>query len=181
MMRRPRLSASAAQPVSKPRAARRRRGFWGRLFAITATAAVLGGCGTANPGRIPSLGAVPLTGGTRIVAHQTRCDRGANAYCAIQLVVVGRRYSSSGALMSRERRYLKSLGWGISFAQTGPERAAESPGHRLRLVLATAAYDLQAVDLGWIQRAPGISRALSQTMFNRQSALSLMLESGSTS
>jgi hypothetical protein len=147
---------------------------------LAAVAGMLGGCGTASPGRIPSLSAIPLTGGTRIVAHETRCDRGANAYCALQLVVVGRGYSSSGALMGRERRYLKSLGWGISFAQTGPERAAESPGHKFRLVFATAAYDLQAVDLGWIQRAPAISRVLSQTMFNRQPALSLMLESGSS-
>ena len=47
----------------------------------------------------------------------------------------------------------KSLGWGIRSPRPAPERAAESPGHKLRLVYATAAYDLQAVDLGWIQRA----------------------------
>jgi hypothetical protein len=156
-----------------------RRSLLAPAVALT-TAAAIGGCGSSTQTRMPTLAAVPLTGGARVIAHQTRCDRGANAYCAIQLVVVGHRYSSSGALMSRERQYLKSLGWGITFAQTGPERAAESPGHKLRLTFAPASYDLQAVDLGWIQRAPDISRALSQTMFSRQSALSLMLESGSS-
>jgi hypothetical protein len=107
----------------------------------------------------------------------TRCDPGANRYCALQLVVVG-PYGSSEDLLTSERKYLQSLGWGLVNAQTGDEHAAESPGHRFHIVLATAALDLKDWDLGWIKRSRTIARALSQTMIHRQSALSVMLESG---
>ncbi len=148
--------------------------------AALAAGLSVGGCGSSVHSHMPSLAAVPLPGGTRIVAHQTRCDRGVNAYCAIQLVAVGPGYSSSGALMAAERQHLKTLGWNLTYADTGHERAAESPGHRLRLTFAPASYDLQAIDLKFIQRARTIARTLAETMFDRQSALSLMLESGSS-
>ncbi len=145
-----------------------------------AVALMAAGCGQAALSRSPSLAAVPLTGGTRVVAHTRRCDRGANAYCAIQLVAIGDHYGSSAALLANERRHLKSLGWTLAGAETGDEHAAESPGHRLRLTYATAALDLKDLDLGFIQRSPMIGRALSRTMFARASALSLMLETGSS-
>jgi hypothetical protein len=140
----------------------------------------LAGCGVSASGRSPTLAGVPLTGGTRIIAHQTRCDQGANPYCAIQLVVVGRRYSSSQALLNSERTHLKRLGWGLVNADTADEHAAESPGHKLRLVFATAALDLKDVDLGWIHRSRTIALVLAQTMFDRVASLSLMLETGSS-
>lgn len=151
---------------------------WQTAPAIS-LAALAAGCGASAPGRTPSVSSVPLVAGTRVVAHQTRCDRGANPYCAVQLVVVGPRDRSSAGLLVRERQYLRSLGWGFTFANTGDERAAESPGHKLRLIYATAAYDLKDVDQGWIRRSRMIARAMAETMFDRIPALSLMLESGS--
>jgi hypothetical protein len=147
---------------------------------MLAAALVLAGCGQAASSRSPTLDAVPLANGTRVIAHVRRCDRGANPYCAVQLVVVGDHYGSSMALMSGESRHLKSLGWGQSSGDTGVEQAAESPGHRLRLTYATAALDLQGVDLGWIRRSPLIANTLSRVMFDRLPAVSLMLETGSS-
>jgi hypothetical protein len=151
-----------------------------RAFITLATLVVIllaAGCGQSARSRSPSVDRVPLVPRTRVFAHVTRCDPGANSYCAVQLVVVG-RYGSSDALLKSERKYLQSLGWGLVNAATGDEHAAESPGHRFHIVFATAALDLKDWDLGWIKRSRMIARALSQTMINRQSALSLMLESG---
>jgi hypothetical protein len=126
------------------------------------------------------LSGVPLADGTRVVAQTRRCDRGANPFCAVQLVVVGARDHSSVRLLNREAEHLKSLGWTVSNGDTGVESASESPGHKLRLTYATAADDLEGVDLGWIRRSPEITMALSRVMFNRNAALSLMLEAGSS-
>ena len=82
--------------------------------------------------------------------------------------------------MIAERRHLTALGWTATNADTGDEHAADSPGHSLRLTYATAALDLKDVDLGWVQRARAIAQTLSQAMFARRSALSLMLETGSS-
>jgi hypothetical protein len=149
-----------------------------KLGRSLVVAVLLVGCGGASRG--PNLAGVPLTTGTKVVAHVRRCDRGANPYCAIQLVVVGPHYSSSAALLISERKYLHSIGWSASNADIGTERAASSPGQKLRLTYSTAALDLQALDLGWIRRSPAVGMAMSRTMFARQSALSLMLETGSS-
>jgi hypothetical protein len=146
-------------------------------LALLASSLALSGCGQSAQSRNPSVARVPLVPRTRVFAHVTRCDPGANRYCAVQLVVVG-RYGGSDALLTSERRYLQSLGWGLVNAATGDEHAAESPGHRFHLVFATAALDLKDWDMGWIKRSRIIARALSQTMINRQAALSLMIESG---
>lgn len=148
-----------------------------RLPVSIALALLAAGCGSAAS-RSPTLSGVPLTSGIDVIAHVRRCDRGANPYCAIQLVAVGKDYPSSAALLDSERAHLKSLGWSMSEADTGDETAADSPGHKLRLIYATAALDLKDLDLGWIQRSPMIGRTLSRTMFDRQSAISLMLETG---
>ena len=115
-----------------------------------------------------------------MLASVRRCDRGANPYCALQLVISAGRYANSLALLRSERDHLKSLGWTIANADTGDEHAADSPRHKLHLLYATAALDLKDLDEGWIQRAPVIGRTLSQTMFDRVPALSLMLETGSS-
>jgi hypothetical protein len=153
-----------------------------RALIVTTLAALafspaLSGCGQSAQSRAPSVARVPLVPRTRVVTQVTRCDPGANSYCAVQLVVVG-RYGSSDALLTSERKYLQSLGWGLVSADTGDEHAAESPGHRFHLVFATAALDLKDWDFGWIKRSRTVARALSQTMINRQAALSLMIESG---
>ena len=151
-----------------------------KLAWSVVVAVVLAGCGGSGTSRGPSLARVPLIAGTRVVAHVRRCDPGASPYCAIQLVAVGPRYASSQALLIGERKYLQSIGWASSNANIGLEHAASSPGQKLRLTYATAALDLQAVDLGWIRRSPVIGLALSRTMFARQPAISLMLETGSS-
>jgi len=150
------------------------------LLGAIALALLAAGCGQGASARSPDLAGVPLTGGTHVVAHIRRCDRGANPYCAVQLVVVGSRYRSSSGLLASERRHLRSLGWTSADADTGVERAADSPGHKFRLTYATAALDLQAWTLGWIERSRPIARELSRTMFSRAPALSLMLETGSS-
>jgi hypothetical protein len=149
------------------------------LLAVLGLAAGLGvaGCGQSTTGRPPQLAGVPLAGGLRVIAHSHRCDRGANPYCAVQLVVVGGGGAAS-ALLTREQQHLTTLGWTSSQGDTGKEQAADSPGHKLRLTYATASDDLQALDMGWIRRAPLIGRALSRTMFDRAPALSLMLQTG---
>ncbi|HET9104766.1 MAG TPA: hypothetical protein VFN55_15550 [Solirubrobacteraceae bacterium] len=141
---------------------------------------VLGGCGQASSHGAPALAGVPLVAGTRVLTSVRRCDRGANAYCAVQLVISSGRFADSTAMLHAERDHLKGLGWTIANADTGDEHAADSPHHTLHLVYATAALDLKDLDLGWIQRAPVIARTLSETMFDRAPALSLMLETGSS-
>ncbi len=152
-----------------------------RLGSLTVAAALtlaLTGCGSSTSAGSPSLGGVPLIGGTRILVDVRRCDRGANPYCAVQLVVVGSGYESSGALLVTERRRLKALGWTPAGADNGDEQALDSPGHKLRVSLGVAALVLKGIDLGFIQRAPIISRVLAETMFDRSPAVSLMLEAG---
>jgi hypothetical protein len=149
-----------------------------RLPVSLAVALVAVGCGSSGS-RGPSLSGVPLTPGMQVIQHVRRCDPGANAYCAVQLVVVSNRARSSSALLDAERRHLKSLGWTLTEADTADETAADSPGHKLRLTYAMAALDLKDVDLGWIKRSPQIARALSRAMFDRASSISLMLQSGS--
>jgi hypothetical protein len=150
------------------------------LLVLPLAAVGLSACGHSSPARTPVLSAVPLADGTRVMSHTRRCDRGANAFCAVQLVVVGEHDRSSDHLLDREATYLKSLGWTVSNGDTGVESASESPGHKLRLTYATVADDLEGVDLGWIKRSPRITMALSRVMFKRAPALSMMLESGSS-
>lgn len=154
-----------------------------RLVAVLLALGVgvlLVGCGSAATSRAPGLAGVPLTDGARVLASIRRCDRGASPFCAVQLVVADARYRNSTDLLHGERDRLRALGWTSANADNGDEHAAESPGHRLRLTYATAALDLKGIDLGWIQRARVIAHTLSRAMFDRASALSLMLETGSS-
>jgi hypothetical protein len=84
------------------------------------------------------------------------------------------------ALLDSEHRHLLKLGWSGAAPDTGEQRAAESPGHKLRVTYATAFGDLLGWDRGWIKRPWPIVMALDRAMFNRASALSLMLEVGSS-
>ena len=56
--------------------------------------------------------------------------------------------------------------------------SAVSPGHKFRIVYATAAGDLLALDEGWIKRPLPIGVTLSNTLFDRKPAISLMVEAG---
>jgi hypothetical protein len=145
--------------------------------AALLSAAAMAGCGSSGP-RTPDLTALPLTPGAQVVARHRSCDPGASAYCALELVVVDRGYPSSTALLDAVHRRLLDHGWSGANADTGDERAAESPGHRLRVTYATAYGDLKGIDFGWIKRSRPIALALSRAMFARASALSMLLEVG---
>ena len=151
-----------------------------RMAAIVlAGALAVSACGQGSASSSPAVKGVPLAGGTRVVFRVRRCDRGAHPFCALQLVVVGPRYGSSADLLSGETARLREAGWGAAEGDTAKERAAESPGHRLRLTYATARDDLQSIDAGAITRAPSVARSLSRQVFDRTPALSLMLQAGS--
>jgi hypothetical protein len=72
------------------------------------------------------------------------------------------------------------LGWTTTKGPDGNETAADSPGHDLHLTYATAYQDLLGIDSNWVQRRPGIARALSAAVFDRGAAISIMLVKGSS-
>jgi hypothetical protein len=150
------------------------------LALVGAAAIAVAGCGQSSGGASPQLSSVPLAPGIKVVAQNRRCDRGANPYCAVQLVVVGDRYHTSTRLLTQEQQHLASQGWTQTDGDAGDESAADSPGHKLRLTYATASDDLKGVDLGWIKRSRRITMAMSRVMFARAPAMSLMLETGSS-
>jgi hypothetical protein len=141
---------------------------------------ILGGCGSGAATRTPAVGQIPLVPGAQVAAQARECDPGSSTYCAIELVVLDHRYRSSDTLASDERLHLQKLGWSIANGDTGIETAANSPNHGLRVTYATAGDDLQGIDLGWIKRAQPITMALSKSMFDRDAAMSMMLEVGAS-
>jgi hypothetical protein len=149
-----------------------------RLALVPALAGVVAGCGQGSTQHTPALAKLPLAPDTRIVTSTRRCDPGANAFCGWQLVVVGPRYPTSEVLLRAEHRRLLSLGWTGANADTGEQHAADSPGHKLRVTYATPFGDLKGIDLGWIRRSWPVTLALSRAMFERSSALSMLLEEG---
>ncbi len=147
-------------------------------LASAALLAGLAGCGGGSSTPSPKLSQLPLVRGAAIVTQVRECDKGANAFCAIELVVVGPRYSSSVDLVKAQRRRLKASGWSGVAPDDGQQRAAESPGQKLRITYATAAADLLGIDLEWIKRPHAITLALAHAMFNRSPAMSILLEAG---
>jgi hypothetical protein len=153
----------------------------GPRLALAAFALALAGClGAGGSQTSLDINQVPLVSGASVVAHARQCDEGANAFCAFEAVVVDPRYNSSGALVASEHRQLRKFGWSSMAGDDGDERAAESPGHKLRITYATAANDLTGIDEKWIKRPASIGLALSRTMFSRTAAMSVMLEVGPT-
>jgi hypothetical protein len=149
-----------------------------RLVPLVALLLAVTGCGQGENHHSPNAARLPLVAGAKIVTEAHRCDKGANAYCAVEMVVVGPNYRSSTDLVKSERAYLDALGWTTVNGDTGNEKAAESPGHSLRLTYSTADGDLTGIDLGWIKRPRSIALALSHALFYRAPAMSLLLELG---
>ena len=118
--------------------------------------------------------------GSQIVQQFRRCDRGSNAFCAVDLVVTNRWYNASDLLTEDESQLLRDRGWSLADGDTGLQSAANSPGHKLRLTYATAENDLREIVLGNIQRPWPITYALSNTMFDRAPAMSMRLEVGAS-
>lgn len=116
--------------------------------------------------------------GAHVVTRVQECDKGANAFCAIDLVVLDPRYPSSVELVKGERNLLKRSGWSGVAPDDGRQRAAESPGQKLRVTFATAAADLLGTELGWIKRPSPVTFTLAHSMFDRSSAMSILLEAG---
>jgi hypothetical protein len=151
-----------------------------RLSIMLLAAVALAGCGSTPSKRSLTLRDLPLVRGATILKQATECDGGSNGYCALEAVVVDRRYTSSGALVASEDRQLHLAGWKSSAGDDGPEAAADSPAQKFRVTFATAINDLIGLDEHWIKRASSIEMALDQTMFHRMPAMSLMLELGPT-
>jgi hypothetical protein len=153
----------------------------GARLALAALAVALAGCGgTGGSQSSLDIKRVPLVSGASVVAQARQCDRGTNAFCAVEAVIVDPRFRSSGALVAGEHRQLRKLGWSSMAGDDGDERAAESPGQKLRITYATAANDLIGIDEQWIKRPRNITLTLSQVMFSRTPAMSVMLEVGPT-
>jgi hypothetical protein len=149
-------------------------------LALAALISMLAGCGHGSVQHTPDLARLPLVGGSRIVNRAIRCDKGANAFCGWELVVVAPHYRSSEALLQSEHRRLLKLGWTGATGDTSEQKAADSPGHKLRVTYATAYGDLTGIDLGWIKRSRTVTLALSRAMFAHSPTLSMLLEEGAS-
>ncbi len=152
----------------------------GRLAWLLAAPVLLAACGQSAATRTPSISSVPIVAGGRIVAQTRSCDKGANAYCAWQVVIADPRYASSLDLLASERSALVKRGWSRGGGDTGNEHGADSPGHAARLTYATAFGDLLGIDNGWIKRSWPVTLALSTAVFDRVPALSMLLETGAS-
>ena len=152
-----------------------------RLAALLVPVVALAGCGHSASHTTLSLQQLPLVPGAKVATKIRQCDRGSNAFCALELVIVAPNYRNSNALEMAEHKWVRAAGWKGVGGDTVYENAAESPGHKLRVTYATAIDDLRAVDLGFINRPPTIAVALSHTMFGLVSAMSVLLESGDSS
>jgi hypothetical protein len=148
------------------------------LPVLAALGAAVAGCGSSGGPHRPALAQLPLVDGANVVAQVHSCDRGKNAYCAIELVVVDRHYKNSTDLVEDEHQKLRAHGWTGGQGDFSQQKAADSPGHKLRVTYATAYGDLRGVDLGTIQRPRQITLALSRVMFDQAPAMSIMLEVG---
>jgi hypothetical protein len=149
------------------------------LPAVLICCLALAACGGENKRDLGPQN-LPLTNGARVSAKVRVCDKGANAYCAEQLIVVGDDYATSADLLNAENAYLRKLGWTASRGNTGKQLAAQSPGNELRVTYDTAYNDLLAIDSGWIRRSAPYGRALSSTLFDRDSAIAVELLRGSS-
>ena len=150
------------------------------LLCAFAIAALLGGCGSSAAKRTPTDSDITLLSGAHIATQVRQCDSGSRAFCTIELVVLDPSYKSSDVFAHDESRHLRTAGWSLADGDTGTESAANSPGHKLRLTYSTAADDLEQIDLGTITRQREIVLALSNSMFGRAAAMSMMLEVGAS-
>jgi hypothetical protein len=148
-----------------------------KALVIIGAAGALAGCGHAS--RTPSAAHLPLLPGSSVIVKVRECNRGANPYCSLQMVVQNPTYPKPRRLLFDERDYLYHHGWRAASPDTGVELAAESPGNKWRVTYATALQDLKGVDLGWIARPPAVAHALDRAVFDRVATISVLLEVGS--
>jgi hypothetical protein len=151
-----------------------------RRLGALALVLILAGCGASKAQRTPTASDIPLVPGAEIAVQARACDHGSRVYCAIDLVVVDHHYLSSDNLAKDESHVLRKHGWSLADGDTSLQTGANSPGHKLRLTLATATGDLRQIDLGQIIRPWPITYGLSSTMFDRTAAMSMRLEVGAS-
>ncbi len=152
------------------------------LLLLVLSGLFLVSCGGGGPSGSLSLSQLPLVPGASVLTQVRQCDKGSDAFCTIEAVIVDKQAHSSGSLVASEHRQLHSLGWTTSAGDDGVQVAADSPGHKLRLTYATALGDLFGLDMDWLKqpRPRAIGLSLAQTMFDRTPAMSIMLEAGPT-
>lgn len=165
-------------PVALPPSLRRPLRGAGVLAAALASALSVAACGAGD--RTPSLKDLPLVPGAQVVVTRHVCDKGSNAYCALELVLTDSRFSSSRDMQRAERRLLKRHRWSQVNAPVGQELAADSPRGRLRVTYAAANLELQAADLGWVRRPRSIVLTLSRALFDHTTAMAVVLQAGTT-
>ncbi len=136
---------------------------------------MLAGCGQSQQLGNPQ---VPFIKGAQVLQQTRRCDEGSHAFCSVDMVVINPLYKSSGEFLVDERKHLQKLGWTVQEGEIEQERSAVSPGQKLRIVYATAAGDLLALDQNWIKRPQSIGVALSRMLFAGLPTISLMVEAG---
>ncbi len=151
---------------------------------LVGLALVISGCGGSDS-RTPNLDKLPVLPGAHISFKVRVCDRGTNAFCAWELLVVAPHLRDSNELVRAEHRYLLKQGWSgaqgdVAEGDIGIERAADSPGHRLRVTYATPAVDLAGTDLESIHRSGQFQLALSRAIFARTPAISMLVEIGTS-
>ena len=147
-------------------------------LGLTATALALAGCGHAASTAALRSEVVPLPPGAEIVAQERQCDRGANAFCALELAVIDPSLRSSGDLVTLEGRTLGQAGWTSVPGDAGNERGADSPSQKFHLSYGTSLADLVGAGAGWFKRAHTIALVLSRQLLGRVPAIALSLQTG---
>ncbi len=146
---------------------------------VVGLALVIAGCGGSGS-RTPDLSRLPLVPGSHISFRVRVCDRGANAFCAWELLLVAPHLRDPEELIRAEHRYLRTRGWSGGQGDIGAEQAADSPGHRLRVTYATPIYELGGSDQDFIRRSKQLQLALSKAIFARTPAISMLVEIGAS-
>ena len=100
-----------------------------------------------------------------------------NAFCALELVVAARATDREGDALG-ESVLLRRLHWRPANADTGLERAAYSPGDKLRVTYATGHGELASIELGWTKRRRVVEVALARLLFANRPAMSMLVEIG---
>jgi len=143
--------------------------------ALALLALGVAGCGSGGSIGTPT---VPLTPGAQVVERSRRCDTGHNVFCGLYEVVVDGSYGGPRALMSAERRLLRSKHWSVGQGDIGQEQSAVSPDRKYRLIYAAADGELRAIDEGWVERPSAVSLALARAMFEGTAALEVTVAAG---
>jgi hypothetical protein len=146
-----------------------------------ALGAGLASCGGSSAAHSPTLAQLPILPGASVAVRAQQCDKGNSPYCAIQLVVVDHAFTDNYAFLYAQRAWLHAHGWTGANGDDAVQEAADSPGHKLHLIYATAPDELQGWAFNWIKRRAAVIYGLSNTVFDGIPALSMMLEVGSGS